>query len=196
MSDSKTSFSHNSVWGANWLIAVESAPPKDFNDDEVRQALEENFGATPNAYADVLDYLREGCRMEFGSKDDSIATLIVGKLQALGLKARLVARSVEPHLKFPAWHSPAGAFLDPPLLVRVSGGSGAQDLDRSSSLISHISVMIPKAAVKEALAECRGKFYADFPAFYREHAESLSECLVEMGWTVTVVQSTERLMGS
>jgi hypothetical protein len=194
MSDSKTTFGHHSLWGANWLIVVEASSPPNFSDDAVRQALEHHFGSLPGAYADALNVLREGCRVELGTKEESMAQLIVEAFQSLGLNARLAPGSLDPHLKFPAWHSPAGAFLDPPLLVRVSGGTAVQDLDLASSLISYVSVMIPKSAVKEALSECRGRIYADFPAFYREHAESLSQRLVAMGWTVTVIQSTEPLL--
>jgi hypothetical protein len=129
-----------------------------------------------------------------GTVEESIARLIAEDFQSLGLNARIAPGSLDLHFKFPAWHLPVEALLDPPLLVRVSGATAVQDLDLASSLISHVSVMIPKSAIKEALSACRGRVYADFPVFYREHAESLSQRLLAMGWTVNVIHSSEPLL--
>lgn len=193
MSDSLPTFGHPSLWGASWTIEVEAKGSSVFDDNDVRQLFERHFGALPDDHADALNLLRNNCRLCFGANDEHTAQAIVDELLCLSLVARKVPQSSEPHLKFPHLHAPDGARLDPPLLMRISGSSNTQDLEVASRLISHVSVMIPMNAVKNALLECRAGDFIEFPVSYREHAESLSHRLTELGYSVSITRSSKPL---
>ncbi len=191
MNESKSTLADTSVWGASWILEFEAGDPPVFDDVYVRQTLGRHFGPSTTNYEGMLNMLRHGVIFKYGTKDEQSAQQAVDDLRSLNLICRIAPQSSDLYEKYPPFLAPPGAFVSPPIVLRVTGGTGGNSAETVSRLISRLCMILPSSAVKSVLEDCRFGPPAEFEVYYHEHADGLRQRLEELGYEVNISRAPD-----
>jgi hypothetical protein len=191
MSESKPTLANSSLWGALWKIEIEASDPPEFDEANVKHTLERHFGPSNDNYEGMLNMLRHQVIFQYGAKNEHSARKAVADLSSLNLICRIAPQSSDLYEKYLPFLAPPGAFVSPPIVLRVTGGTGGNSAETVSRLISRLCMILPSSAVKSVLEDCRFGPPAEFEVYYHEHADGLRQRLEELGYAVDISRATD-----
>lgn len=105
--------------------------------------------------------------LHFGTRDEKSAQQVLDDLCPLNLICFKTLQSLDPHERFPPLIAPSEAYISPPLLLTVSGGSIGEDLQTAARLVSKVCIFIPLPAAQAALLECIQGQPFEFPCLIK-----------------------------
>lgn len=193
MNRSKPTFSHPSLWGASWKLAVKAGNPPAFDIEGVRELLNRHFGTSPDNQDDPLNLLQNDAVLELGVKEDKDAQRITDDFLRQNLICEKTPLSSEPHERFPSFLAPSAAHISPPLILRVTGKVDTSHISKAAYLASRLSVFMPEKDARSGFESCQQGSTFELPLSYQEQADSLAQRLIDLGYTVEIQRASRGL---